>query len=180
MFGSMIKEGLENEGSRLLGVSVRVASAAASPFSGQLTVQGLTVANPPGFRGPEALRIARLEAVASLSAPLDLGEVVADGVDVYLEIGRSGSNLGRLKRGMERGHGAGLSIRRLLVRNGAVQARLFGRTATFPLPDLVIDRVDLRGLVRALAAAALGEARKRRARVKGMARGRKRGAKKAT
>lgn len=178
MFGSLIKDSLEKEGSKLLGTAVRVAAASISPFSGQLSVESLTAANPPGFRSPEAFRIARLEAVASLSAPLDLGEVVADGVDVFLELGRAGSNLARLKRHMAAGEVPSLTIRRLLVRNGSVRATLFGRAAAFPLPELVLDRVDLRGVALALAGAAVAEARKRASRVRAMPRGRRRPAKK--
>lgn len=167
MFDSMIKEGLEKEGSLILGVPVRVAAASVSPFSGQAVIEGLTIGVPA------AVKVARLAARTSLSSPFDLGEVAADGVDVILELGRGGSNLGRLRRGMGQGTSP-LTIRRLVVRNASVGAKLYGRAASFPLPELILDRVDLRGLVEALIAAALGEARKRFWRLRSMPQGRKR------
>lgn len=167
MFGSMIKEGLEKEGSLILGAPVRIAGASVSPFSGQATIEGLTIG------APAAVKAARLTAQTSLSSPFDLGEVVAEGVDVVLELGRGGSNFARLRRGMREGATA-LTIRRLVVRNASVQAKLYGRAVTFPLPELILERVDLRGLVEALAAAALGEARKRFWRLRSRPKGRKR------
>jgi hypothetical protein len=106
---------------------------------------------------------------------LNLGEVVADGVDIFIEVSRGGSNLLRLKRGMGSGGGApAIRIERLVMRGAAVQASIFGRIAAFNLPEIELRRVDLAGLALALAGRALAAVRARAARTRGMPKGRKR------
>lgn len=166
MLGTMIKEAFEREGTRVVGAPVTVEEVSFSPFSGEVVVSGLAVAGETGARFPQTLRVARLRAKADpwslAGGGLRLGEVTADGVDLFLELGSAGSNLARLRRRAgDAGEGAPtLSVESLSVEHARVNAFVFGRARTLTLPAFRVDSrgEGLGGAVRTLLAALAGRA----------------------
>jgi hypothetical protein len=59
--GPLVKHVVNTAGPRLLGVPVRLQQAAFSPFTGRLTLQGLHVGNPEGFKTPGLFELDALD-----------------------------------------------------------------------------------------------------------------------
>jgi uncharacterized protein involved in outer membrane biogenesis len=59
--GPLIKHVVNTAGPRLLGVPVTLQKAAFSPFTGRLTLQGLYVGNPAGFKTPGLFELDTLD-----------------------------------------------------------------------------------------------------------------------
>lgn len=144
MLDTIIKAAFETEGTLAVGAPVTVEEVSVSLFSGEVLVSGLSVAGEPGGRFPEALRVTRLRARADpwslAGGRLSLGEVTADGVVLYLELGGAGLSLARLGRRAGGAGGRALSIERLRVEDARVSALILGRTRTLALPDLELER----------------------------------------
>lgn len=56
-FESGIRRGIEIAGSSALGVPVTVTGVSVSPFSGQGSIRGLSIANPEGFDAPYIIEL---------------------------------------------------------------------------------------------------------------------------
>lgn len=77
-----VRAAVEKGGSHALGVPTRLESASLSPFDGELTLEGLEIANPPGFEERPFLALERAHTV------VDLGSLREDVVRVEtIELG---------------------------------------------------------------------------------------------
>ena len=100
---SLVKQGIETYGSRIVGAPVRVGSAEISLSSGRGTLRELSVSNPEGFSDGDALRLAEITLDIQPSSltqePLVIQEITILGPQVNAEVSASGStNIDVLRR----------------------------------------------------------------------------------
>ena len=100
---SLVKQGIETYGSRIVGAPVRVGSVEISLSSGRGTLRELSVSNPEGFSNGDALRLAEITLDIQPSSltqePLVIQEITILGPQVNAEVSASGStNIDVLRR----------------------------------------------------------------------------------
>ena len=139
---------------RAVGTEVTIESIDVALADGELSILGLTVANPAGFHTPHALEASEVRVAMELASLLEdtvvVREIVVEKPLLSYEVGPDGSNLEALQRNAESfaGSGAGTSggaptrrilIENLHVRGGRVAASavfLEGKSWKVPLPDI--------------------------------------------
>jgi hypothetical protein len=149
-----IEAGAEELLTRAVGTEVTIESIDVALADGELSILGLTVANPAGFHTPHALEADEVRVSMELASLLEdtvvVREIVVENPLFAYEIGREGSNLEALQRNAESfaGSGEGTSgsaparrilIENLHVRGGRVAASavfLKGKSWEVPLPDI--------------------------------------------
>ncbi|MFN0009752.1 MAG: hypothetical protein ACKVXR_17805 [Planctomycetota bacterium] len=158
---SLVEAGIEKGATYATGVETQVEGVDASLFSGRFGLQGLSLANPPGFRSEPffALKSARAEWENStiLSERIEMDQLVLDGVDVSLERTSSGTNYGVILDHLEKlspptqgeekapdGAGKRLTIRKIEIRNVHAGLHLSGvplssGSAELTIPSVVIE-----------------------------------------
>ncbi len=109
--GSIAKWGIEQVGSRLLGVRVRVGSVSVSPLMGRATLRELRIGNPRGYTAPSLLEVGRIEArfePASLwkQRPLRVSSLQIESPRVHVEGTLSQNNLIQVQGNLKRNLGA--------------------------------------------------------------------------
>lgn len=129
-----IRHGLASWGSQAVGAPVRIASARWSPLAGRLELEGIEIANPPGFPDEPALAIGRLSLTWSslLTPAVQVESVLAE--DAHLRYSRSGdrSNLDALEAHLVTALREGWSERPRIV-IGSLLARRWQATAAAPV-----------------------------------------------
>ena len=139
---------------RAVGTEVTIESIDVALADGELSILGLTVANPAGFHTPHALEAGEVRVAMELASLLEdtvvVREIVVEKPLLAYEFGPEGSNLEALQRNAETfaGSGGGTSgdaparrilIENLHVRDGRVAASavfLEGKSWEVPLPDI--------------------------------------------
>ena len=139
---------------RAVGTEVTIESIDVALADGELTILGLTVANPAGFHTPHALEASEVRVAMELASLLEdtvvIREITVEKPLLAYEVGPEGSNLEALQRNAESfaGSGEGTSgtaptrkilIENLHVRGGKVAASavfLEGKSWKVPLPDI--------------------------------------------
>jgi hypothetical protein len=128
---------IEQYGSEALGVALRVDSVHLSPAQGTGRINGLTIANPPGFSTASAVRAGQIDIAFSVAAlakkPIVVREIVASEVQVTYEFAGDQSNLGALQKsaGAAKGGAApkkgadepSVVVEKLIIRDGIVYLR---------------------------------------------------------
>ncbi len=158
----IVKVAIERFGSDATGTTVHVGSVKIELSKGKGTVSGLTVANPPGFNSPHLFSLGSIsitiEARTAASAAIVIDEVRITDPQVTYELNDKGqanvdivrknlNSAGSTKPAEEknsRGKEKKLRIKRLVIENGTVAARITGlvdksRTAT-------LNRIELRDI----------------------------------
>ena len=156
----IVRSGIERGATHALGVETNVASAAIKLLSGSFRLQGLEVANPPGFENPYFLRLgdARLD--------LDMGTLresivrvprfAIDGIEVDLDKqgGRANyeailANLGRFESkeapepaAASEEPGTRFVIEDVVIRNVLAHVRVVG-AGHVPQLDVVVPEVRI-------------------------------------
>ena len=139
---------------RAVGTEVTIESIDVALADGELSIRGLTVANPAGFHTPHALEASEVRVAMELASLLEdtvvVREIVVEKPLLAYEIGPDGSNLEALQRNAESFAGSGedtsgaaptrrILIENLHVRGGKVAASavfLEGKSWKVPLPDI--------------------------------------------
>ena len=139
---------------RAVGTEVTIESIDVALADGELSILGLTVANPAGFHTPHALEAREVRVAMELASLLEdtvvVREIVVEKPILAYEIGPEGSNLEALQRNAESFAGSGegpsgdaptrrILIENLHVRGGRVAASavfLEGKSWKVPLPDI--------------------------------------------
>ena len=153
--GKGIKAAVETYGPRIVGAPVTVDAVILTPWSGKGVVKGVVIGNPPGFKGPHALRVGSVELSVKLSSLASDTVVVEDLVvrdpDLAYELSSGGSNLAALQKNAEAAaggpsKGAGsagpskaLLIKHLLITGGQVSVEagpLGGGKVALPAVEL--------------------------------------------
>ncbi len=156
--GSVLASSVREYGPRVLGVTVKLGKVAIHPASGMVTIRGLRLGNPKGFRTKEALAVAMISLkldVASLAKPvIVVHEIWLKQPDITYEYASDGSNLEVIQRYVEAyiagtaggekpvnqpGSEKKLIIGDLHIRGGCVKLSadmLKGRALSVALPDI--------------------------------------------
>lgn len=92
---SMIEHQIERAASRSFGTRVSVGAVKTNIREGSLTVSDITVANPPGFRNPNAFSLENVEAALDFST-LDVKRVVVDRPQIVIEEMGGETNFSRM------------------------------------------------------------------------------------
>ncbi|MBK7877362.1 MAG: hypothetical protein IPJ77_16755 [Planctomycetes bacterium] len=92
------------------GVETTVSSVDVGLTKGSFDLNGMTIANPPGFTSPHFLSIgtarARWENGTLFSERIEMPELVLDGFDVHLDRNASGSNWSKILEHLDQVSGA--------------------------------------------------------------------------
>jgi len=103
----LIKVGVEKGGSAALGVPVKVGSVHLSVLRGMVTIDGLQVANPPGYKNEYLLELGSGKVEVSLGSLLKdtihVREISLDGTKLAIEQKGLSSNIKDLLNAMPKG-----------------------------------------------------------------------------
>ena len=158
---SLIKAAVEQYGSEITQVEVRLKEAEVSVTSGKGALRGLRVGNPEGFQTPNAFSLGEISLVLDVATvtkdTIVIKEIVITAPEVTYELGVRGNNIDAIRRNIEASLGKGkgkpkgkvaskdegggpkLVIEHLYVRNGKVNVSatmLKGRKLSAPLPEI--------------------------------------------
>jgi hypothetical protein len=133
---ALVQSALETHGSRLTGTRVVVEDVDISPQSGEGTLRGVRVENPPGFSRGDALRFGlvtlRIDVSTLVQDPLVIDEVRIDAPHASVELKPPGrSNIDVIRQNLERA-----------VPKGARPAQPGGGAA--PAPEAAVRRLVIR------------------------------------
>ena len=163
-----IEAGAEALLSEAAGVGVTIESIETSLSTGEMTIRGLAVRNPEGFRTEHALEAGEVRVAMELATVFKdtvvVREITVEKPLLTYELGPEGSNLEAIRRNAESfvdsdsGSGSGsdsgprgdtpakrLLIENLYVRDGKVAASavfLEGRSWQVPFPDLHLEHIS--------------------------------------
>lgn len=165
--GRGVKLAVERFAPAIVGAPVTVGAVVLAPFSGAGTVTNLEIGNPPGFKGPFAVRVGSIEVKIRLSSlasdTVHVERIVVKEPQINYELGPGGSNLARLQKNAEGAKGKpsasqggkSLEIGLLSVSGGQVgmTASALGEGAKLPLPDVQLRNLGGKGRSPADAAA---------------------------
>ena len=102
----LVARGIEKGSTYATGVETKVAKVDASFLSGKFGIDGLSLANPPGFRPEPFLSLGTARAAwqngTILSDRIEMDELVLDRVEVNLERTGSGTNYGAILDNLEK------------------------------------------------------------------------------
>ncbi len=167
---SIAARAIEKSGTYALGVPTEVDSADIGLFSGEYGLDGLRVANPPGFARPDFLTLgrARLEvSLASLASDRVTVPLIAlEEISLDLERTKQGTNYGAILENLERFESgeapepegeAGpktFLIERIVLRQVRADVDLIpiGGEATrvaLTIPEIVVEDLDSDGMTAA-------------------------------
>ncbi len=101
---SIAKQLSEQLASDALGVDVTIGDIEISLEEKKVVVSDLRIANPPGYAKPEAMSVKTITIAAESFSKelLSFARVEVDGTNVNLEVGKKGTNLGDLKKNIDR------------------------------------------------------------------------------
>lgn len=165
---SFVKSAIEKYGSAATQTKVAVGSVDLSLGAGTGSIANLTIANPPGYKSPEALRLAGISIALDKASLAGNGPIIIDNLTItnpqvtyeVLGIGQ-GSNLQAIESNIQDYVGGGAAspapgqagpparleiIRNLTIADGVVTVlapALSGKSLTQPLPP--IHLTDLGG-----------------------------------
>jgi hypothetical protein len=181
--GSLVRRAVEKGGTHVLGVETKLEEASLGVLAGKLGLDGLTVANPPGFQREHFLSLRRTEVEVSLaslrSERIESPLLLLEGLDLDLERKGDQTNYGVILANLERfqktgeepppaeepaGEGKRFVIRQVVLRDISAHVSLsalgqqIDRTVT--LPELRLDNVgndeqSLRSLISQIVTAVL-------------------------
>lgn len=103
--GSLAKRFTQATASQALGVSVTIGDMDINIEELKVILSDITIANPVGYKKPQALHIDKITVAGEQFSPklLTLARIEVEGTNVNLEVGTGGTNLGDLKKNIETG-----------------------------------------------------------------------------
>jgi uncharacterized protein involved in outer membrane biogenesis len=97
---TIVKTAVVKGGPAVLGVPVTLGDVDIALLSGRISLKGLVIGNPPGFKSDHAFKmdrlLVRIQPRSLLSDRITIPEIRIEGPDVIYEISGSGSNLGKI------------------------------------------------------------------------------------
>ncbi|WP_193173624.1 DUF748 domain-containing protein [Nisaea nitritireducens] len=163
---SLVKDVIEEQGTRVAGVPVTVSGVKIEVLDGRAGINGLTVGNPSGFKSDSAISLGGISVAldtASVSQPvIVIKEISVDGPEVTYELMPGGNNIGTIADNVKKNSGGGgsssapssgesggtdkkLIIETLKVRGGkvTVAASLLdqGKALEARLPDITLRNI---------------------------------------
>ena len=159
--------GIEKAAEELLtqavGTKVAIASIDVALIEGEMTIRGLTVANPEGFRTEHAFEADEVRIAVELGTLLEdavvIREIAVEKPLVTYELGPDGSNLEAIQQNVESAAGSGeassrdaptrqILVEDLYIRGGRVAASavfLKEKAWKAPLPDIHLENISSTG-----------------------------------
>ena len=173
LLGPMVRKALERFGPEVLGAPISVKDVSVAPHRGLVTLSGVTVGSPEGFKHPTVLEASSLQINFSLFSLLGDTIVVEDLLleepVITYERRKGRTSLQQLQRNAEasaqrlieqlgskpdKGSSRSFAIERLRIRNGKVRTKVPGLETyvTLGLPD--VEKRNIGGKGSDLGAAA--------------------------
>jgi len=157
-FESGIRRGIEIAGSSALGVAVTVTGVSLSPFSGEGSIYGLSIANPEGYDAPFAIELGGLDIgvnVESLfSDVIEIDSIVISDAKITYETKVVTDNIRALLNKLPRENAApvveaspdALSSTQVIIRdlrivNPQIDLYMKVASAPIPLPDIELQNI---------------------------------------
>ncbi len=143
---------MESAGTTALGVPTTVEAVRIRPFGGTARVDGVTVANPPGFETPHFMAVRETSVAFSLAEltgeRVEVPSFVIEGMDVNLEQGRGGANYAPILEhlrsgGKPAGEGRKFVVKALAIRDVRVRAEVAVAGQKLTHVDLRIEEIRL-------------------------------------
>lgn len=107
--GKGVKAAVEKFGPGIIGAPVTIDAVVLTPWSGKGMVKGLVIGNPPGFKGPYAVKVGAVELSLKLSSltsdVIVVKRLAVKDPELAYEIGSAGSNVGKLQKNAEAASG---------------------------------------------------------------------------
>lgn len=160
---TLVKHIIETQGSQATLTKVRVKSVHIELTKGSGTIQGLTVANPPGFSQPDAFTLGeiatRIDIDSLIHQPYVIDTIAVRAPQVFMEVNKDNQiNLDELKKNLQSQQHPGktqqaaantknqprLIIRQLLFTGGTINAHLVplkNKQYTLELPPLKMENL---------------------------------------
>jgi hypothetical protein len=102
---SIVKTAIEEVGSKVAGVPVRVSAVKISLTEGRGTLQGLTVGNPAGFKTANAFALGEvtlgIDPASATANPVVVTEITVLAPQVTYELGEQGSNIEAIQKNVQ-------------------------------------------------------------------------------
>lgn len=158
MIDRIARTAVEQAGSAAVGVPVTLRSIAIRPLAGEVSLAGLSIANPPGYSDRPILLLDRgsveVQIATLLEQQVRLSRLQLDGIDVRIEQRIGGSNLKDLISKMPSSPPADPSappgkrfmIEELAVRNVRVNAELLPVLGQATKVEFVIKEIKVADL----------------------------------
>lgn len=163
---SLVKTAIEEAGSKVAGVKVSVSSVKIELAAGKGTISGLTVANPKGFKTPNAVSLGAITVGIDTGTitknPVVIKEISVSQPQVTYEMGDGGSNIDVIQKNVQANTGGGGSAKSEPAKGGeetkliidllqltggqmTLATPLPGGTASAPLPDIKLTGIGRSG-----------------------------------
>jgi hypothetical protein len=154
---SIVRTGIQIGGTSALGVETRLQSANVSLLGRSITLRGLDVANPKGFKSPSFVKADLISVSAEVGVlrkkEIHLYLVTLDAPEITYEVAKPKSNLATLmdnlkgneqapKPAGEKGEPVKLKIDRLTLSNAKVHVLVMGNPLDVSLGTVVINNLD--------------------------------------
>lgn len=153
---SLVENGIEVVGTRVLGTQVAVDSVGLSPLSGSGSIAGLSIANPEGFSSEYAFELGQIDMqlnVGSLSTDtIEIDSIIIDSPRITYDTNLRDDNIRALLRNIGGGGDSGAStedgapgkdllIRDFQMRNPQLNLVTAVASAPVSLPDIQITDI---------------------------------------
>ena len=152
---------IERYGSKTAGTRVEVSSVRIRLLVGEGSIQGLTIGNPEGFSGRDAIRLGNITITASprrmIGDTIVIDKILVKEPSVLYEINQHGeSNIGQIRKNLEQSHKTDtwnktsdapekkLIIRSLIIEEGKVLVQIGSLTEkpfSAALPRIILRNV---------------------------------------
>ena len=156
MIDSLAKAGVEKGGTYALGVDTKVDTLSLSLLSGQLTMNGLTIANPEGYKTEHLMKSGRfnleIETGSVFTDTVRIPRFELDGLDVNIEQKLGKSNVGEVmdnvkkRSGSKEKGGKEFDIDLLVIRNVTAHVQVLpigGKASTLTIKVPLIEMKNL-------------------------------------
>ena len=156
---SLVKDVIEEQGTRVAGVPVSVSGVKIEVLDGRAGINGLAVGNPSGFKSDSAISLGGISMAldtASVSQPvIVIKEITVDEPAVTYELMPGGNNIGIIAGNVKKNSGGGSSS------SGATSSGESGGTDK----KLIIETLKIRGGKVTVAASLLDQGKALEARL---------------
>ncbi|WP_339850985.1 hypothetical protein [uncultured Nisaea sp.] len=156
---SLVKDVIEEQGTRVAGVPVSVSGVKIEVLDGRAGINGLAVGNPSGFKSDSAISLGGISMAldtASVSQPvIVIKEITVDEPAVTYELMPGGNNIGIIAGNVKKNSGGGSSS------SGATSSGESGGTDK----KLIIETLKIRGGKVMVAASLLDQGKALEARL---------------
>jgi len=160
--GSLVTKGVNRYGPSIMHVPLKLEMARLSPFSGEGTLSGLLIANPPGWEGDRAVAIGSIH-IAVVPSSIFGDHIVVKEVEIkkpqfVYETKVVSSNIGDLLKGMNEAESSGATgqattksgrpmkfeVRHLTLIDGTITLGVGPAAIKLPMPPISLTDLGTR------------------------------------